>query len=162
MSDGVFEIKGEINDIMAAMVVKQLLDFSDKNPKDMITLYINSEGGKVTAGMAIYDVMRYVPNPISTIADGKVGGIATLIFAAGTPGMRIAYKESTVSFGFFLVNKDVQSISPELNAVMRKIYSILAKHTKMWVEQIVEMAESENVLDAEQAKENGLIDKVMD
>ena len=162
MGDGVFEIKGEINDIMAAMVVKQLLDFSDKNPKDMITLYINSEGGKVTAGMAIYDVMRYVLNPISTIADGKVGGIAALLLAAGTPGMRIAYKESTVSFGLFLVKRDVQSISPELNAVMRKIYSILAKHTKMWVEQIVGMAESETVLDAEQAKENGLIDKVMD
>lgn len=161
MDKGVFEIKGEINDIMAAMVVKQLLDFSDKNPKETITLYINSEGGKVTAGMAIYDVMRYIPNPVSTIASGKVAGIATLILAAGTPGMRYAYKESTVSFGLFFVNKDVQSIPPELNAVMHKIYSILAKHTKMWVEQIAEMADSENVLDAEQAIKAGLVDKVM-
>ncbi len=162
MGDGVFEIKGEINDIMAAMVVKALLDFSDKNPKDRITLDISSEGGKVTAGMAIYDVMRYIPNPVSTIASGKVGGIATLILAAGTPGMRFAYKESTVSFGLFLVKRDVQSISPELNAVMHKICGILAKHTKMWVEQIVEMADLETVWDAEQAKKNGLIDMVMD
>ena len=162
MGKGVFEIKGEINDIMAAVVVKQLLDFADKNPKETITLYINSEGGKVTAGMAIYDVMRYVPNPVSTIAVGKVAGIAALILAAGAPGMRYAYKESTVSFGSFFVKKDVESIPPELDAVIRKIYGIIAQHTKMWVEQIVEMAESETVLDAKMALQAGLIDKVMD
>ncbi len=161
MGNGVFEIKGEITDAMAGMVIKQLLDFADKNPKETITLYISSEGGKVTAGMAIYDVMRYVPNPVSTIAAGKVAGIAALLLAAGTPGMRFAYKESTVSFGLFLVKKDVQSIPPELDAVIRKIYGLIAKHTKMWVEQIVEMAALETVWDAEQAKKAGLVDKVM-
>ena len=72
-------INGEINDVMAASLIRQILDISDRNPKETITIYISSKGGKVTAGMAIYDVISFVPNPINTIAKGKVASNETFI-----------------------------------------------------------------------------------
>lgn len=161
MQDAVFEIKGEINNATASVVIKQILEFSNRNPEGVITLYISSEGGDVTAGLAIYDVVRYVSNPVSTIAEGKVSGIATLILVAGTPGMRFIYNDTCISLGLFLIKKDAESISPEINAIVRNVYGIIAKHTKMWVEQIVEMADSGIEMDAEMAVKNRVVDKVI-
>lgn len=161
MQDGVFEIKGHINDTVAAVVVKQILDFWNRNPEDVITLYISSEGGTITAGVAIYDVVRFVSNPVSTIAVGKVAGIATLILVAGTPGRRYAYKDASISLGVFMARKDTAYIPPEIDGVIRKIYGIIAKHTKTWVEQIEEMLDSEIELDAKMAVQKGFVDKVI-
>ena len=102
MQDGVFEIKGHINDTVAAVVVKQILDFWNRNSEDVITLYISSEGGTVTAGVAIYDVIRHVSNPVSTIAVGKVAGIATLIlvvssFLSGFVSARIRTEKGLIT-----------------------------------------------------------------
>lgn len=154
-------INGEINDVMAASLIRQILDISDINPKETITIYISSKGGKVTAGMAIYDVISFVPNPINTIAKGEVAGIATVILAAGTEGMRYAYKGSSISLGGFWVNGDVQFISKEIDSTVQKIFYIIAKHAKMWVEKVKEMASNETFIDVDCAKKCGLIDKII-
>ncbi len=151
-------IKGEIDVALATNVVQRLLDFSDRHPSETISIYISSKGGSVTNGMAIYDVISYIPNPVSTIADGCVGGIATLILAAGTPGMRCAYEGTQIGLGSFYAAQNTQQISPIIGSVIQKIYQAMAKHTKLTVS---EMALQENVLDVEAAMEVGIIDKVI-
>lgn len=150
-------IKGEIDAALATDVVKKLLDFSDQHPNETITIYISSEGGSVTSGMAIYDVLSYIPNLVSTIADGCVGGIATLILAAGTPGMRCAYEGTQIRLGFFYAEQNTQQISPTIGSAIQKIYQAMENHTNLTVS---EMALQEKVLDVEAAMEVGIIDIV--
>ena len=153
-------INGEIDDFMASFLIKKLLEITNNNPEETITICISSEGGKVTSGMAIYDVISFIPNPINTIAKGKVGGIATLILAAGTPGMRYAYRDSSISLGNFWIKKDTKSIPPEIETTIQKIYNIIAKHTQMRIEKIMEIAHSELYFDADQAILYGLVDNI--
>lgn len=113
----------------------------------------------MTAGMAIYDAIMYIPNEVTTIAKGRIGGIATLILVAGTPGKRFAYKKAQIDLGHFLVGQTEQPIPHEVHSAVRKVYNELSKHTNLAVQDVIDMIESEMVLNVNKAVQDGLIDR---
>ncbi len=155
---GTFKIVGNINDALAYDIVKQIIEFSEQYPSETVTLHIQSENGSVTAGMAIYDAIMYIPNEVTTIAKGRIGGIATLILVAGTPGKRFAYKKAKIGLGHFLVRQTEQPIPHEVHSAVRKVYNELSKHTNLVVQDVIDMIDSETVLNVDMAMQDGLID----
>ena len=109
--------------------------------------------------MAIYDAIMYIPNEVTTIAKGRIGGIATLILVAGTPGKRFAYKKAQIDLGHFLVGQTEQPIPHEVHSAVRKVYNELSKHTNLAVQDVIDMIESEMVLNVNKAVQDGLIDR---
>lgn len=154
---GIFVLKGQIDNNQAYDIVKGILEYSKKCPDKVITLHIDSQGGVLTAGMAIYDTMRAVPNPKRTIAHKNAGGIAALLLCAGTKGMRIAKSDCKISLGQFTVRADVANISPLVYQTMDKICSLLAMHTGSTLEHIKELLEPQ-YLNIGEAMQSGFID----
>lgn len=155
---GIFVLKGEIDNDMACNVVKGMLDYSSKHPEKIITLHIDCEGGLITAGMAIYDTMRAVPNPKRTIAHKNAGGIAALLLCAGSRGMRIAHPNTRISLGQFYISTDVTNVSPLLYQTMDKICALFAMHTGNTSEQIKELLKPQ-YLNIGKAMQSGVIDR---
>ena len=155
-----------INDQVANVIVAQLLFLDREDPEKDIQLYINSPGGQVYAGMAIYDTMQLVRAPISTIAVGVTASFGTVLLTAGAKGKRYALPHATIHMHQPLGGVQGQATEIEIQAreilrLREELYAILSRHSGQPVERISEDTERDRYMTPEQAKEYGLIDEVL-
>lgn len=160
-------VNGEVNDTMSALVCAQLLSLESDNPDKEISLYINSPGGVVTAGFAIYDTMRYVSCPISTVCMGFAASMGSFLLMAGTPGRRIALPNSSIVLhqplgGFQGQATDIDIHAREILTLRQRLNEILSKHTGQALETIARDTERDNFKSAEAARDYGLVDQVLE
>ena len=166
LKDRIIFVDGEINDAMADIVVAQLIFLESENPKKEINLYINSPGGSVTAGLAIYDTMQYVSCPVTTIFIGQACSMAALILSGGEKGSRFVLPYSRVmihqpSGGAEGQSSDILVTNKELQRIKKITTEILATHTGKTVEQVTKDIERDCFMDADEAVAYGIADKVM-
>jgi ATP-dependent Clp protease, protease subunit len=155
----------QIEDHMANLIIAQLLFLESEDPERDISIYINSPGGVVTSGLAIYDTMQYLRAPVSTICIGMAASMASVLLAAGATGKRYALPNSRImihqgSGGFRGNTPDVLIQVRELEELNNRLHAILARHTGQTVERIAKDTERDYFLSPEQAKAYGIIDEV--
>ena len=157
---------GEVNDISANAVVAQLLFLESENPDKDISLYINSPGGSVTAGMSIYDTMQFIKPDVSTLCLGQAASMGAFLLNAGAKGKRFALPNSRIMIhqplgGFSGQASDIEIHAKEILRIKENLNSIMAKHSGQSVEKITQDTNRDNFLSAEEAQKYGLIDKVL-
>lgn len=167
LNDRIVFLSDEVNDVTASLVVAQLLFLESQDPDKDISLYINSPGGSITAGMAIYDTMNYIKCDVSTICIGMAASMGAFLLAAGTPGKRLALPNSEIMIHQPLGGMQGQATDIKIHAdriirIRQTLNEILAKVTGKTVEQIARDTERDNFLSAAEAKDYGLIDKVIE
>jgi ATP-dependent Clp protease protease subunit len=160
-------LAGPITDLNANVVIAQMLYLVSKDPKKDIKLYINSPGGSVTAGMAIYDTMQYLKCPVSTICIGLTASMAAVILAAGTKGKRFALPNAEILLHQVMGGAQGQATEIEITAkqiikIKTAINQILSKHTGQPMERIEKDTDRDFYMTAKEAKEYGLIDEVIE
>ncbi|KAI9260489.1 ATP-dependent Clp protease proteolytic subunit [Phascolomyces articulosus] len=161
-------LNGPVNDNIASVIVAQLLFLEAENPEKPISLYINSPGGSVTAGMAIYDTMQYIQSPVSTLCNGQACSMGSLLLAAGEAGKRYALPNSSImihqpSGGAAGQASDIAIHAREILRVRERLNRIFQKHTGIRdIETIEKMMERDYFMSAEEAKNFGLVDKVLE
>ena len=158
---------GPINDSVASLVTAQLLFLESEDPKKEISLYINSPGGLVTAGLGIYDTMQYINSPVSTLCIGQASSMGSFLLAAGEKGKRFSLPNSRImvhqpSAGFQGQATDIEIHANEVLSLKKRLNEIYSKHTKKSVEEIKLALERDNFMTPENAKDFGLIDKVVE
>ena len=158
---------GPINDNVASLVTAQLLFLESDNPKKEISLYINSPGGLVTAGLGIYDTMQYVKPDISTLCIGQAASMGSFLLAAGTKGKRFSLPNSRImvhqpSAGFQGQATDIEIHANEVLSLKKRLNEIYSKHTGKSVDEIKSALERDNFMTANVAKSFGLIDEVVE
>ena len=166
LKDRIIFLDGEIRDDMADLVVAQLIFLESEDPKKDISLYINSPGGSVTAGLAIYGTMQYIRPDMRTICVGQACSMASLILAAGAPGKRasLPYARVMIHQPFGGVEGQATDIlvgSRELQRIKKITTEILSRHTGKSEEDVTKAIERDCFMDASQAKDFGIIDTVM-
>ena len=166
LKDRIIFLAGPINDISANAVIAQLLFLTSKDPGKDIQIYINTPGGSVTAGLAIYDTMQYVKCPISTVCVGLAGSMGATLLAAGEKGKRFALPNSEVLLHQVAGGVSGEAVEIEITAkqiikIKEKLNKILAKHTGQPLEKVEKDTDRDFYLSAEEAKEYGLIDEVI-
>ena len=166
LKDRIIFLGEEVNDVTASLVVAQLLFLEAEDPNKDISLYINSPGGSVTAGMAIYDTMNYIKCDVSTICLGMAASMGAFLLSGGTKGKRYALPNAEVlihqpSGGARGQATEIQSGAETLLRTKKKLNEILAANTGQPYDVIVRDTERDNYMTAEQAKEYGLIDCVI-
>ena len=157
----------EVNDVTAGLVVSQLLFLESEDPDKDINLYINSPGGSVTAGMAIYDTMQYVKCDVSTMCMGMAASMGAFLLSGGTKGKRLALPNAEImihqpSGGAQGQATEIESAAEHILRTKKKLNTILSENTGQPYETIVKDTERDNWLTAQEALEYGLIDKVME
>jgi len=160
-------ITGPIEDHMASLIVAQLLFLEADNPKKEIAMYINSPGGVVTSGMAIYDTMQFVRPPVSTLCIGQAASMGSLLLAAGEKDMRFALPNARImlhqpSGGFQGQATDIMLHAQEILNLKKRLNEIYVKHTGQPLKKIEDALERDYFLTAETAKDWGVIDKVVE
>jgi ATP-dependent Clp protease protease subunit len=160
-------ITGPIEDHMASLIVAQLLFLEADNPKKEIAMYINSPGGVVTSGMAIYDTMQFVRPPVSTLCVGQAASMGSLLLAAGEKDMRFALPNARImlhqpSGGFQGQATDIMLHAQEILNLKKRLNEIYQKHMNQPLKKIEDALERDYFLTAETAKEWGVIDKVVE
>ncbi|MDW3095140.1 MAG: ATP-dependent Clp endopeptidase proteolytic subunit ClpP [Gammaproteobacteria bacterium] len=166
LKERVIFIVGPIEDHMANLIVAQILFLESENPDKDISIYINSPGGSVTAGMAIYDTMQFTKPDISTLCIGQAASMGAVLLAGGTDGKRYALPHSRVMIhqplgGFQGQASDFDIHAKEILKIREQLNRVLSKHTGQTMETISEDTERDNFMDSEEAREYGLIDKVL-
>ena len=166
LKDRIVFVTGEIDDTMANLVIAQLLFLESEDPDKDFHLYINSPGGSVSAGLAIYDTMQYIKPDVSTICMGMAASMASVLLAAGAPGKRFALPYSRVMIHQPLGGVQGQASEIEITAreILRlrdEMNGILASHTGQTKEKIAQDTDRDNYMSSQQAKEYGLIDEVV-
>nr|WP_242604414.1 ATP-dependent Clp endopeptidase proteolytic subunit ClpP [Legionella gresilensis] len=166
LKERIIFLLGEVEDHMANLVVAQLLFLESENPEKDIFLYINSPGGVVTAGLAIYDTMQFIKPDVSTLCIGQAASAAALLLCAGAEGKRFCLPNSRVMIhqplgGYRGQATDIEIHARETLAIRERLNSIMAKHCKKTPDQIMRDTERDNFMNANQAEEYGLIDKVL-
>ena len=166
LKDRIVFIDGEINDAMADLVVAQILFLESENPEKDISIYINSPGGAVTAGLAIYDTMKYVKCDIQTICMGQAASMAAILLAGGTKGKRYALPSSRVMIhqprgGVEGQESDISILAKEIIRLKKLSIEYLAKDTGKSTDKIAEDIERDFFMSATEAAEYGVIDQVM-
>ena len=166
LKERVIFLTGQVEDQMANLIVAQLLFLESENPEAPIHLYVNSPGGVVTAGMAIYDTMQYISCPVSTICVGSAASMGAVILAAGAPGQRFALPHSRVMIhqplgGAQGQATDILIQAEEIKRTREMLNGILAKHTGQTVAKIGTDTERDNFMTAKEAKAYGLLDDVL-
>src|SRR5690606_36197621 len=156
---------GPIEDSMAMLVTAQLLFLEAENPKKEISLYINSPGGVVTSGLAIYDTMQHIRPPVATVCLGQAASMGSLILTAGEKGMRFALPHSRImvhqpSGGFQGQATDIEIHARETLAIREKLNMIYVKHTGRSLKEVQDALERDNFMSPERALEFGLVDHV--
>jgi len=159
-------VVGPINDNVASLVTAQLLFLESENPKKEISLYINSPGGLVTAGLGIYDTMQYIKPDVSTLCIGQAASMGSFLLSAGTKGKRFSLPNSRImvhqpSAGFQGQATDIEIHANEVLSLKKRLNEIYSKHTNKSVEEIKSALERDNFMTPEHAKDFGLIDKVV-
>lgn len=160
-------ITGPIEDHMSSLVVAQLLFLEAENPKKEIAMYINSPGGVVTSGMAIYDTMQYIKPPVSTLCIGQAASMGSLLLAGGAKGMRNSLPNSRImihqpSGGMQGQATDIEIHAREIIALRRRLNEIYVKHTGQDLETIEAAVERDKFMTPGEAKEFGLVDNVVE
>jgi ATP-dependent Clp protease, protease subunit len=166
LKDRVIFCVGPVEDYMANVIVAQMLFLESENPDKDIALYINSPGGHVTAGLAIYDTMQFIKPEVSTICIGQAASMGAVLLAGGAPGKRFALPDSRIMIHQPLGGMQGQASDMEIHAreilyTRDRLNSILAKHTGQPVEKIKHDTDRDNFMRAEDAASYGLIDKVL-
>ena len=160
-------VTGQVEDYMSAVIVAQLLFLESENPKKDIFMYINSPGGVITAGMAIYDTMQYIRPKVGTVCIGQAASMGSFLLAAGEPGMRVALKNARImvhqpSGGAQGQATDIEIQAKEILRVRHAMNELYVKHTGQTLDVIERAMERDKFLSAEEAKVFGLIDEVTD
>jgi len=158
---------GPINDTVANLVVAQLLFLESENPDKEIYLYINSPGGSISAGMAIYDTMQFIKPDVSTLCIGIAASMGAFLLQAGAKNKRFALPNSTVMIhqplgGFQGQASDIAIHAKYILSLRERLYQLMAQHTGRGVEEIARDSERDNFLTSQEALDYGLIDKVLD
>ncbi len=166
LNDRIIMLSEEVNDTTASLVVAQLLYLESQDPDKDIQFYINSPGGSVTAGMAIYDTMQYVKCDVSTICVGLAASMGAFLLSAGAKGKRLALPNSEImihqpSAGTQGQITDMAIHLKRLETIKKRMNEILADNTGRSVEDITAACERDNFMSAEEAREYGLIDRVI-
>lgn len=166
LKERVIFLIGEVQDYMANLIVAQMLFLESENPDKDIHLYINSPGGVVTAGLAIYDTMQFIKPDVSTLCIGQAASAAALLLAAGAQGKRCALPNSRIMIhqplgGYQGQASDIEIHAKETLLVRERLNQILAEHTQKTTKQIMKDTDRDNFMSADQALKYGLIDKIM-
>src|SRR3990167_4541074 len=166
LKERIIFLLGEVEDHMANLVVAQLLFLESENPEKDIHIYINSPGGVVTAGLAIYDTIQFIKPDVSTLCIGQAASAAALLLCAGAEGKRYCLPNSRVMIhqplgGFRGQATDIEIHAREILTIRERLNSIMAKHTKKTSSQIMHDTDRDNFMSAKQALEYGIIDKVL-
>ncbi len=166
LNDRIIMLSEEVNDTTASLVVAQLLYLESQDPDKEIQLYINSPGGSVTAGMAIYDTMQYIKCDVSTICIGLAASMGAFLLSSGAKGKRIALPNAEImihqpSAGTQGQITDMAIHLKRLETIKKRMNKILAENTGKPIEVVTADCERDNFMSAEEAKEYGLIDKVI-
>lgn len=166
LKDRIIFLGGPINDVVANAVIAQLLFLEHEDQKKDIKVYVNTPGGSVTAGLAIYDAMQYVKNPVSTICVGMAASMGAVLLAAGKKGKRLALPNSEILLHQVMGGAEGQAIEIEITAkhivkIKDKLNQILARHTGQKLAQIERDTDRDFYLTAEEAKQYGLIDEII-
>jgi ATP-dependent Clp protease, protease subunit len=167
LKERIIFITGPIEDGMASLVVAQLLFLEAENPKKEVSMYINSPGGIVTSGLAIYDTMQFIRPAVSTLCTGQAASMGSLLLAAGAKDLRFALPNARImvhqpSGGFQGQATDIMLHAQEILNLKRRLNEIYVKHTGQPLKKIEDALERDMFLTSEMAKDFGLIDKVID
>jgi len=165
LKERIIFLSGPVDDIQAAMITAQLLFLESENPKREIAMYINSPGGYVTAGLAIYDTMQYVRSPISTVCMGLAASMGSLLLAAGEKSLRICLPNARVmlhqpSGGFRGPASDIERHAEDILHTKRRLNEIYVKHTGQPIEKVEKTLDRDYFMTAEEALAWGIVDRV--
>ncbi len=165
LKERIIFLTGGVNDSVASLICAQMLFLESENPGKDISFYINSPGGVVTAGLAIYDTMQYIRCEVATLCVGQAASMGSLLLAAGAPGKRFALPNSRImihqpSGGFQGQAADIEIQAREIMTLRSRLNGIYVKHTGKTLEQVEHAMDRDNFMSATEAKEFGLIDKV--
>jgi ATP-dependent Clp protease protease subunit len=165
LKDRIIFVTGGIDDGTASLVTAQLLFLESENPKKEIAMYINSPGGLVHSGLAIYDTMQYIRSPVSTACIGMAASMGSLLLAAGEKGMRFATPNSRIlvhqpSGGFRGVASDIERHAEDILAMKRRLNEIYVRHTGQPYERIEKTLDRDSFMTAAEAQAFGIVDKV--
>ena len=160
-------VTGQVEDNMASLIVAQLLFLESENPSKPISMYINSPGGVVTAGMAIHDTMQYIKPRVSTVCVGQAASMGSFLLAAGEPGMRIALPNSRImvhqpSGGARGMASDIEIQAKEILRIRQRMNDLYAKYTGQTLTDIEKALDRDTFLEAEEAQKFGIVDKVFE
>ena len=160
-------VTGEVEDHMASVIVAQLLFLESENPSKDISMYINSPGGVVTAGMAIHDTMQYIKPKVSTVCIGQACSMGSFLLAAGEPGMRVALPQARImvhqpSGGARGMASDIEIQAREILRLKETMHELYAKYTGKTVKQVADAMDRDTWLSAAEAQDFGLVDKVFE
>ena len=166
LKDRIVLLGSEVNDTVASLICAQLLFLESQDPEKEISLYINSPGGSVTAGLAIYDTLRFISAPVSTVCMGRAASMGAFLLAAGKPGLRYALPNSQImihqpSAGYQGQATDIEIHAKEVLRLKERLNRILAENTGHPYKEIVKATERDNFLTPEEAKNLGIIDRVL-
>ncbi|MFU8785038.1 ATP-dependent Clp endopeptidase proteolytic subunit ClpP [Aliidiomarina sp.] len=166
LKEGIIFLVGPVEEQMANLIVAQMLFLESENPEKDIYLYINSPGGSVTAGMAIYDTMQFIRNDVSTICIGQAASMGAFLLAGGAKGKRFCLPNSRVMIhqplgGFQGQASDIEIHAREIMYIKDKLNRILAEHTGQDIERVANDTDRDNFMSSAQALEYGIIDKVI-
>jgi len=166
LKDRIIFLAGPITDTLANLVIAQMLFLASQDPKKDIQLYINTPGGSVTAGLAVYDTMQYVKCPIATICFGLAGSMGAVLLAAGEKGKRFALPNTEVLLHQVAGGITGEAVEIEITArqiikIKNKLNKMLAKHTGQSLEKVEKDTDRDFYLSAQEAKEYGIIDEVI-
>ncbi len=167
LKERVIFLVGNINDMTANLVVAQLLFLESENPDKEIHLYINSPGGSISAGMAIYDTMQFIKPDVSTLCIGMAASMGAFLLQAGAKGKRFVLPNSSVMIhqplgGFQGQATDIEIHARYILSLRERLYALMAQHTGRDVEEIARDSERDKFLNATEAVDYGLVDKVLD
>jgi ATP-dependent Clp protease protease subunit len=160
-------LTGPVEDGMASLICAQLLFLESENPKKEISMYINSPGGVVTSGMAIYDTMQYIKSPVTTVCMGMAASMGSLLLTAGAAGQRIALPNARImvhqpSGGFRGQASDIERHAEDIIKTKRRLNEIYVKHTGRTYEEVERTLDRDHFMNAEEAKAWGIVDHVYD
>lgn len=160
-------VTGEVEDNMASLIVAQLLFLESENPKKDIYMYINSPGGVVTAGMAIHDTMQYIRPRVGTVCIGQAASMGSFLLAAGEPGMRVALTNARVmvhqpSGGARGMASDIEIQAKEILRIKKRMNDLYVKYTGKPLKEIEKAMDRDTFLEADEAREFGIVDHVYD
>ena len=167
LKERIIFLTGPVEDNMASLIVAQLLFLESENPEKPISMYINSPGGVVTAGMSIYDTMQYIKPQVSTLVVGQACSMGSLLLTAGATGKRYATPNARVmihqpSGGFRGQATDIEIHAREILELKARLNNVYVKHTGRPLEEVQAAMERDNFMSAERAKEFGLIDEIVE
>src|SRR6187399_2167942 len=167
LKERIIFVTGQVEDGMASLIVAQLLFLESENPKKEINMYINSPGGVVTAGLAIYDTMQFIRPPIATLCTGQAASMGSLLLAAGHKDMRFSLPNSRImvhqpSGGFQGQATDIMLHAQEILNLKKRLNEIYVKHTGQTYKAIEDALERDKFLTADMARDFGIVDRVIE